>query len=367
MLVDWPTETFVLRLHGDPGMVARPAVAAEDGAVVLAPEDGGGRQEWVAERFRAVHARLRHAATGLYLTAQEARAGAAVTLRPKFSDSGADTSYWRQAWRAFAQRENGRLMAVNDLSGCVLGLGSPAAGGRPVVLEITSGAQDRICTAWAPTVADVTESASQSGRAAGLTPGTGRVRVTARLYERRSRVIESVDEPYLLQVAGRTLPAGTILESFAFDEFSRPAWYRQEQESGLAAYTEGFEAPGRVRKTFHRLTGDPAFYVDADEVDVHYAEPKVVARTNFRTPLFLPVGGSEQLLRTNHRYDNGHPFYNQPERREGHYYAKRDGAGTVDAWNKSWIADKDTAPKVFLSFDGGRYFIDARDVTWATD
>lgn len=332
--------------------------------MVLALDGEAGRQEWVAERFRVVQARIRHAATGLYLTAEGDRAGAAVTLRPKFPDSGDDRAYWRQTWRAFVQRENGRLLAVNDLSGCVLGLGAPVGGGRPLVLETFGGGQDATCTAWAPTVA---VAAAEPERGADLAPGTGRVRVTARLYERRSRVIEFIHEPYLLEVAGRTLPTGTVLESFAFDDFSRTAWYRQEREGDLTAYTEGFEGPGRVRKTFHRLAGDPDRYVDADEVDVHYVEPKVIARTNFRTSLFLPVGGSDQLLRTNHRYDNGHPFYDQPERREGHYYAERDGAGTVDSWDKSWIADKDTTPKVFLSFDGGRHFIDARDVTWTSD
>ncbi|MFD0419748.1 hypothetical protein [Streptomyces sp. NPDC127108] len=112
-------------------------------AVVLVPDGAAGRQEWVAERFRVVQARIRHAATGLYLTAEGDRAGAAVALRPKFPDSGEDRAYWRQTWRAFVQRGNGRLLAVNDLSGCVLGLGAPVGGGRPLVLETTGAPRTR--------------------------------------------------------------------------------------------------------------------------------------------------------------------------------------------------------------------------------
>ncbi|MBV2156806.1 RICIN domain-containing protein, partial [Kitasatospora sp. SUK 42] len=332
--------------------------------VELVREGAEKPQLWVAERFRVAQSRIWHVATGLYLTAEGTKAGAAVTLRPKFPDTGSDTSYWRQTWRAYVQGGTGRLKAINDLSDCILGLASPAgaAAGQPLVLEVNGGAQDLTCTAWAPAVPQAAAPAPDP--AASLAPGTGRVRVTAKLYEPRSRVIEFIYEPYLLEVPGRTLAAGTTLEAFAFDDFSRTTWYRQEKEGDLTAFTEGFEGPDTVRKTFHRLAGDPGRYVDADEVDVHYVEPKVVARTNFPVRLFERVIDSDLLIRTNHRLDNGHAFYHQPERREGLYFPKLDGAGTVVQWHKSWLPDKDTERKVFLSFDG-RYFIDARDITWA--
>ncbi|GAA1383453.1 hypothetical protein GCM10009639_03760 [Kitasatospora putterlickiae] len=362
-MADWPAEPFVLRPHTAPSQAVR-ADAGEGRAVTLVPDGGAAPHTWAAERFRVAQSRIRHVATGLYLTAEGTTAGAAVTLRPKFPDDGKDTSYWRQTWRAYTPSGTERVKAINDFSGCVLGLAAPtgAAAGRPLALEANAGAQDQTCTTWLPTA----PAAPQADPVAGLAPGTGRVRVTARLYERRSRVIEFIDEPYLLEVAGRTLAAGTALDSFAFDDFSRTTWYRKEKEDGLTAYTEGFEGPGRVRKTFHRLAGDPARYVDADEVDVHYVPPKVVARTNFPARLFDRIGGSEALVRTDHRLSSGHAFYSRPERREGTYYAKRDGAGTVIQWDRSWIADNDTEHKVFLCFDG-RYFIDERDITWATD
>ncbi|MFJ5921295.1 RICIN domain-containing protein [Kitasatospora sp. NPDC092948] len=366
MAVDWPTEPFVLRLHRDPSLVAQAAEGRDGGVVGLVREGVGEPQLWVAERFRVAQSRIRHAATGLYLTAEGSGAGAAVTLRPKFEDTGSDTAYWRQTWRAYVQSGTERLKAINDLSGCVLGLAPPAeaAAGRPLVLETNTGAQDLTCTAWAPAVPVV----AAPDPVVELAPGTGRVRVTAKVYEPRSRVIESIYEPYLLEVAGRTLAAGTTLDSFAFDDYSRTAWYWQGKEGGLTAWTEGFEGSDTVRKTFHRLAGDPARYVDADEVDVnyHYVAPKVVARTNFPARLFAPVVDSNMLIRTDFRMNSGDAFYNQPERREGLYFPKVDGAGTVVAWHKTWLADNDTVRKVFLCFDG-RYFIDERDITWATD
>ncbi|MEV6977276.1 hypothetical protein [Kitasatospora sp. NPDC093806] len=285
-----------------------------------------------------------------------------MTLRPLFPDTGKDTSYWRQAWRSFVQRDSGRLMAINDLSDCVLGVGAPVGAFRNerlLTLERTTGSQDRDCTAWAPAPPKVAPWAD-------LPRGTGRVRTTAQLYERRSRVIEFIEEPYLLEVPGRTLAPGTVLDSFAFDEFSRTGWYRQEKEGDLRTFTEGFEGPDRVRKTFHRLAGSPGRYVDADEVDVHYVEPVAVAHTNFPARLLIPVEGSTQLLRTNHRLSSGHPFFNQPvQRREGTYAPRYDSAGLVASWEKSWIADNDTSKKVFLSFDG-HTFVDEMDVTWVT-
>ncbi|MFE7524939.1 hypothetical protein ACFU7Y_04385 [Kitasatospora sp. NPDC057542] len=112
------------------------------------------------------------------------------------------------------------------------------------------------------------------------------------------------------------------------------------------------------------MKGEPARYVDGDEVDVHCVPPKLVAHTNFPAPLYDRVGGSGALVRTPYRMSNGHGFHNQPERREGLYFPTRDGAGTVVQWNKTWMSDNDTTSKVFLCFDG-RYFIDQEYITWA--
>lgn len=372
MLVDWPAEPFVLALHADPARTASAPAAAPAGTpVVLGTAASGGRPEWVAERFRIAHARLRHLPTGLYLTAEGTGTGAAVVLRPLLPDGGTDSAYWRQAWRAHVQRDTGRLLALNDLSNRVLGLaaGAPAGVAAALVLETTTGAQDARCTAWAPTTTDAQPApapAPGSG-AAQLAPGTGRVRLATRLYETRSREIEGIHEPYFRQLADRTLAAGTVLSAFAFDERSRPDWYDRGSEAGLVTYTESSQSEaGAVRKSFHRLPGEPPWrYVDGDEVDVNYVEPKPVARTNFPATLWEPYGGDRGvLLRTANRLNNGHTFYTQPEREEGLYFPRVDGGGVVDTWNKTWLGDNDTKRKVFLSFDGGRSFIDAQDITW---
>ncbi|QCX74639.1 hypothetical protein C9F11_04680 [Streptomyces sp. YIM 121038] len=369
MLVDWPTETFVLRLHRIPGLVAGAAAGSPEGTpVVLGPESGGDGERWVAERFRVINHRIRHAATGLYLTAEGTGRGAAVTLRPKFSDTGSDSSYWRQAWRAFVQRDTGRLMALNDASDCLLGLADPAAErpGGPLVLEKGAGAEDRSCTAWAPApVAPPAPAPAPAPKATDLPVGTGRVRVPARRYEKDRRTIEQIfDETTFREVPGELLAPGTRIATFDFDQHSQGDWYKEGREGRLVAFTDSYEGAGAVRKAFHRLPGEPARYVDGDEVDVHYVPPKLVARTNFPAALFADVSGA--LVRTPHRLANGHGFYNQPQRREGLYYPRRDGAGTVVQWNKTWMADNDTTSKVFLCFDG-RYFIDEMDITWAED
>ncbi|MEU7484708.1 hypothetical protein [Streptomyces sp. NPDC042319] len=51
---------------------------------------------------------------------------------------------------------------------------------------------------------------------------------------------------------------------------------------------------------------------------------------------------------------------------EGLFFPRFDKGGIVVCWNKTWPTDNDTQRKVFLCFDG-RYFIDARDITWVTD
>ncbi|MFF4814742.1 hypothetical protein ACFY2K_09180 [Kitasatospora sp. NPDC001309] len=244
MSVDWPTETFVLRLHRIPGLVAgAPAGSPEGTAVVLAPEAGGDGEQWVAERFR----------------------------------------------------------------------------------------------------------------------------VPARRYEKRVRTIEQIfDETSFREVPGDLLTPGTRIETFDFDQYSQGDWYQEGREGSLVTFTDSYDTAGAVRRSFHRLKGEPARYVDSGEVDVHYVPPKLVARTNFPAALFDRLGGSGALFRTPYRLPNGHGFYNQPERREGLYFPKRDGAGTVVQWNKTWIADNDTTSKVFLCFDG-RYFIDQMDITWADD
>ncbi|MFE6504749.1 hypothetical protein [Kitasatospora sp. NPDC057738] len=94
---------------------------------------------------------------------------------------------------------------------------------------------------------------------------------------------------------------------------------------------------------------------------------QIFDETSFREvpgELLTPGTRIETFDRTPYRLPNGHGFYNRPERREGLYFPKRDGAGTVVQWNKTWIADNDTSYKVFLCFDG-RYFIDQMDITWA--
>ncbi|MFD7598365.1 RICIN domain-containing protein [Kitasatospora sp. NPDC059812] len=367
MLVDWPTETFVLRLHRIPGLVAgAPAGSPEGTPVVLGPETGGDGEQWVAERFRVINHRIRHVATGLYLTAEESSRGATVTLRPKFPDTGSDSSYWRQAWRAFVQRDTGRLMALHDSSNCLLGLADPAAErpGGPLVLEKGAGAEDRSCTAWAPAPIPPPKPApAPAPKATDLPVGTGRVRVPARRFEKHVRTIEQIfDETSFREVPGELLAPGTRIEAFDFDQYSQGDWYKEGREGSLVTFTDSYETAGAARRAFHRLPGEPARYVDSGEVDVHYVPPKLVARTNFPAALYADVSGA--LVRTPHRLANGHGFYNQPERREGLYFPKRDGAGTVVQWNKTWIADNDTTSKVFLCFDG-RYFIDQMDITWA--
>ncbi|RGD59276.1 hypothetical protein DR950_17125 [Kitasatospora xanthocidica] len=369
MLVDWPTETFVLRLHRIPGLVAGAAPGSPEGTpVVLAPETGGDGEQWVAERFRVLNHRIRHVATGLYLTAEESSRGAKVTLRPKFSDTGSDSSYWRQAWRAFVQRDTGRLMALHDSSNCLLGLAEPAAErpGGPLILEKGAGAQDLNCTAWAPAPLPAPEPApAPAPKATDLPVGTGRVRAPARRFEKRVRTIEQIyDETSFREVPGELLTPGTRIGAFDFDQYSQGDWYQEGREGSLVTFTDSYDTAGAVRRAFHRLPGEPARYVDSGEVDVHYVPPKLVARTNFPAALFDDYSGS--LVRTPYRLPNGHGFYNQPERREGLYFPKRDGAGTVIQWNKTWIADNDTTSKVFLRFDN-RYFIDQMDITWADD
>ncbi|MET9400830.1 RICIN domain-containing protein [Kitasatospora sp. NPDC002965] len=369
MLVDWPTETFVLRLHRIPGLVAgAPAGSPEGTPVVLGPETGADGERWVAERFRVINHRIRHAATGLYLTAEGTGKGAAVTLRPKFSDTGSDSSYWRQAWRAFVQRDTGRLMALNDSSNCLLGLADPAAErpGGPLVLEKGAGAEDKSCTAWAPAaVAPPAPAPAPAPKATDLPVGTGQVRVPARRYEKYGRIIEEIfGETIFREVSGELLAPGTRIGTFDFDQYSQGDWYTEGREGSLVTFTDSYERAGAVRKAFHRLPGEPARYVDGGEVDVHYVPPKLVARTNFPAALFDDVSGA--LVRTPYRLANGHGFYHHPVRREGLYYPRHDGAGTVVQWNKTWMADNDTTSKVFLSFDG-RYFIDQMDITWAED
>ncbi|MEK2490338.1 RICIN domain-containing protein [Kitasatospora purpeofusca] len=369
MLVDWPAETFVLRLHRISGLVAAVAPGSPEGtAVVLGPEAGGEGEQWVAERFRVVQHRIRHVATGLYLTAEGKGRGSAVTLRPKFPDTGSDSSYWRQMWRAFVQRDTGRLMALNDLSDCLLGLADPTAErpGGPLVLEKGAGAEDRVCTAWAPAPVPPPKPApAPAPKATDLPVGTGRVRVPTRRFEKDTRTVEAIfEETVFREVPGELITPGTSITTFDFDQYSQGDWYEEGREGSLVTFTDSYEKAGAARRAFHRLPGEPARYVVSDEVTVHYVPPKLVARTNFPAPLFADVDGA--LVRTPWKLANGHGFYNRPERREGLYYPKRDGAGTVVQWNKSWIADNDTSSKVFLRFDG-RHFIDESYITWAED
>ncbi|MET8698050.1 RICIN domain-containing protein [Kitasatospora sp. NPDC004723] len=372
MLVDWPTETFLLRLHRVPGLVAGVAPGSPEGTpVLLGPETGGEGERWVAERFRVHQHRIRHVATGLYLTAEGTGTGAAVTLRAKYPDTGGDSSYWRQAWRSFVQSGTGRLMAINDLSDRLLGLAEPAADRPdvPLVLEKGAGAEDRSCTAWAPTpVPSPKPAPAPAPKATDLPEGTGRVRVPARRFERYGRIIEEIfGETIFREVPGELLTPGTRIETFDFDQYAQGDWYVEGRVGSLVTFTDSYElGAGAARRAFHRLPGEPARYVSSDEVDVHYVPPKLVARTNFPAPLYDRVGGSDALVRTPHRLSNGHGFYNRPERREGLYFPTRDGAGTVVQWNKTWMSDNDTDSKVFLCFDG-RYFIDELYLTWADD
>ncbi|MER5865178.1 RICIN domain-containing protein [Kitasatospora sp. NPDC002040] len=279
MLVDWPAGPFVLHLHRSRGRVASAAADSPPGTPVLVGrETGGAGEQWVAERFRAVHVRIRHAATGLYLTVEGTDAGAAVVLRPEFPDTGGGSSYWRQAWRAFVQRDTGRLLAINDQAGRLLGLAGPVGG--PLVLEDTVGAEDRSCTAWVPVaVAPPQPGTAPAPGAAGLAVGTGRVRVAAHRFEKYGRIIEDIfGETVFREVPGPALAPGTLIEAFDFDGHSQGGWFEADQEGGLLTYTDDYEHPGSARKVFHRLPGEPARYVDADEVDVHYVPPAGVDR-----------------------------------------------------------------------------------------
>ncbi|GAA2999711.1 hypothetical protein GCM10010519_35370 [Streptomyces lactacystinicus] len=46
---------------------------------------------------------------------------------------------------------------------------------------------------------------------------------------------------------GRVLGAGALLDSVAFDDYSRPAWNNWDGGSGLSTFTEGFEGADTVR------------------------------------------------------------------------------------------------------------------------
>jgi hypothetical protein len=143
MWIEWPACTFALRLHLAESEVA----GAVDGEVVLGADTGHPCQRWSAERRRGGHVRLRHAATGLYLTAESDIVGAGIGLRPTTADE-----HWLQLWIASYQPETSRFRLYNELSMCVLGLQSPATKATTegqLVLEYTSGRYDTTCTAWA--------------------------------------------------------------------------------------------------------------------------------------------------------------------------------------------------------------------------
>ncbi|GAA3011666.1 hypothetical protein GCM10010519_48090 [Streptomyces lactacystinicus] len=241
-------------------------------------------------------------------------------------------------------------LRLHRIPGLVAGAAAGSPEGTPVVLAPVPAPEP--APAPAPKVTD-------------LPVGTGRVRVPARRFEKRVRTIEQIfDETSFREVPGELLTPGTRIETFDFDQYSQGDWYQEGREGTLVTFTDSYDTAGAARRAFHRLKGEPARYVDSAEVDVHYVPPKLVARTNFPAALFDRIGGSDAIFRTPYRLPNGHGFYNRPERREGLYFPKRDGAGTVVQWNKTWIADNDTSYKVFLCFDG-RYFIDQMDITWA--
>lgn len=232
----WPTGRFALRLHRDEGIVA--------GVDGLDVDRGGADQRWYADRFRAHHVRIRNAATGLYLTADSDRIGAAVTGRPLFPEVGED--YWLQAWMGLHQADTGRFRIYHDLSVGVLG-----RKGNELVLEETVGEHDTTCTAWVVPAEPLVEPA----------PGTGLVMREARCYRWESRVIEGLfDEISFTPVPGRTLAPGTRLERFEFDRYSVAATYQGVGDAFVASEDSG------LRKRFHRVAADPPFYVDGDDL-----------------------------------------------------------------------------------------------------
>jgi len=142
MWIEWPTGPFALRLH----LAEIEVASAVAGEITLGPDTGHPCQRWSAEHHRAGQVRLRHEATGLYLTAESDIVGAGITLRPL-----ADDQQWHQLWVASYQPETTRFRLYNELSLCVLGLRSPATKSTtegPLVLEYTSGRFDTTCTAW---------------------------------------------------------------------------------------------------------------------------------------------------------------------------------------------------------------------------
>lgn len=142
MWIEWPTGSFALRLHLAEAVVA----GAVEGEVSLGTDAGRACQRWSAERVHTGGVRLRHEATGLYLTAESDIVGAGMILFPAVRDRR-----WHQLWVASYQSETTRFRLYNELSLCVLGLQSPATKATtegPLVLEHTGGRYDTTCTAW---------------------------------------------------------------------------------------------------------------------------------------------------------------------------------------------------------------------------
>ncbi|MFJ3788319.1 RICIN domain-containing protein [Kitasatospora sp. NPDC090091] len=266
----WPTGRFELRLMEYENRLDLLAGATADGLpVTLSPDRGVDEQQrWYADPVSSRQVLVRHAASGLCLTADDAATGARLRLAParREGEPGWGLQLWTLARHTWDQTLDGSLVDRCQL--LHLGSGSQVAvRGRDVVL---ARAQEESATAWLPPVDD-----PKLADALWTPPAIGPEAPEEAFQARTARAT-----PVYRQVSGsggwrmetasttggqvleeHVLPAGTGLKTVDQNKPVR-GWFTVRGDDWLPARPDEV---GAVLKTFYRATaGRRAGWVDAD-------------------------------------------------------------------------------------------------------
>ncbi|MEU9083518.1 hypothetical protein [Streptomyces sp. NPDC048357] len=279
---------------------------AEGMPVGLAPDRGGDEQRWYLDRDDSRQTRIRHAATGLCLTADDLSTGARLRLRPARGEDeeGCGLQWWTPREGLYEDYPD----YVRRCHVLHLGSGSEIAlMGRDLILAADSkGAAVR---AWAPLVNDPKlDDASWTAPAIGWELSEGACQAKA-----------VRDTPVLWQVTGQgsggwrmdaaSTTSGEVLEEHVFPagigftavDQNKPVrgWFTAHGRGWLPAQPD---AAGATLKTFYRAGArSRAGFVDADALtDLAPADfdAEVVTTTARRWRADVRAYGLPDLSRT---------------------------------------------------------------------
>ncbi|MER7842422.1 hypothetical protein ABTZ03_00550 [Kitasatospora sp. NPDC096077] len=256
----WPSGRFELRLMEYEARRELLAGGTADGLpVTLSPDRGTDEQQrWYADRYSARQSRIRHAASGLCLTAESDATGARLRLAParREDEEGWGLQLWTLQRRMFGESLDGTFPERCQL--LHLGSGSQV-GVRGRDLILTAIPMEEAATAWAPPVNDP----KPDGRA-WVPPAIG-WETPDEAFQARA----AYDTPVYRQVSGSegwrmeatTTTSGEVLEEHVFPkdiglttvDQNKPirGWFTERGRDWIPAKPD---APGAVLRTFYRAT-----------------------------------------------------------------------------------------------------------------